>query len=146
MEKVIARIAVIPGDGVGKEVVAASREVLDALVATSSDFAVEWTEFCWGSDYHTSTGRMMPEDGVEQLRSFDAILFGAVGWPTLPDHVTLWGLRLAICQGLDQWANVRPVRRLPRVPIPLSSERGEFDFVIVRENSEGEYSGFGGRN
>jgi len=146
MEKVSARVAVVPGDGVGKEVVAASREVLDALLATSDTLAIDWTELDWGTDYYSATGRMMPEDGLEVLREHDAILFGAVGWPTVPDHITLWGLRLAICQGLDQWANVRPVHRLPRVPIPLEEGRGDFDFVIVRENSEGEYSGFGGRN
>ena len=142
------RIAAIPADGVGKEVVAAGREVLDAL-ADGSDgaFAFEWTEFDWGSDYYARTGRMMAEDGLEQLRTFDAIYFGAVGWPSVPDHISLWGLRLAICQGFDQWANVRPVHFLPGVTSPLrKADRTELDWVVVRENSEGEYSGLGGRN
>jgi tartrate dehydrogenase/decarboxylase / D-malate dehydrogenase len=141
------RIAVIPGDGVGKEVVAAGREVLDAVAAQSGgSFSFEWTEFPWGSAYFADTGRMMPQDGLEQLRGYDAIYFGAVGWRTVPDHVSLWGLRLAICQGLDQWANIRPVRFLPGVPTPLRSAEGAgLDWLVVRENSEGEYAGLGGR-
>ncbi len=142
------RIAAIPADGVGKEVVAAGREVLDAL-ADGSDgaFAFEWADFDWGCDYYARTGRMMAEDGLEQLRTFDAIYFGAVGWPGVPDHISLWGLRLAICQGFDQWANVRPVHFLPGVTSPLrKADRTELDWVVVRENSEGEYSGLGGRN
>ena len=142
------RIAAIPADGVGKEGVAAGREVLDAL-ADGSDgaFAFEWADFDWGCDYYARTGRMMAEDGLEQLRTFDAIYFGAVGWPGVPDHISLWGLRLAICQGFDQWANVRPVHFLPGVTSPLrKADRTELDWVVVRENSEGEYSGLGGRN
>ena len=93
------------------------------------------------------TGRMMDEDGLERLRSFDAVYFGAVGWPGVPDHVSLWGLRLAICQGFDQWANVRPVRFLPGVRSPLrDAEERNLDWVVVRENSEGEHAGLGGRN
>jgi tartrate dehydrogenase/decarboxylase / D-malate dehydrogenase len=142
------RIAVIPGDGVGGEVTAAGREVLDALAAGSGGaFAIDWTEFDWGSDYYARNGRMMPADGLDILSDFDAIYFGAVGWPDLPDHVTLWGLRLAICQGFDQWANVRPVRFLPGIRSPLrAADDTPLDWVVVRENSEGEYSGFGGRN
>jgi tartrate dehydrogenase/decarboxylase / D-malate dehydrogenase len=138
------RIAVIPGDGIGQEVVAAGREVLDAVTA-GSDVAFEWQEFGWGSSYYERTGTMMPAEGVDQLRAFDAIYFGAVGWPSVPDHVTLWGLRLAICQGLDQWANIRPVRFLAGVPSPLRVAGPELDWVVVRENSEGEYAGLGGR-
>jgi tartrate dehydrogenase/decarboxylase / D-malate dehydrogenase len=142
------RIAAIPGDGVGQEVIAAGREVLDALAAGSAGaFGFDWQEFGWGCEYYTRTNRMMPADGLEVLAGFDAIYFGAVGWPGVPDHVSLWGLRLAICQGFDQWANVRPVRFLPGVPSPLRQAYDtELDWVVVRENSEGEYAGMGGRN
>jgi len=141
------RIAAIPADGVGKEVVAAGREVLDALAAAGGGFAFDWQEFGWGCEYYTRTGRMMAEDGLEVLKDFDAIYFGAVGWPGVPDHVSLWGLRLAVCQNFDQWANVRPVRFLPGVRSPLRKADGtDLDWVVVRENSEGEYAGFGGRN
>ncbi|MFY9650207.1 isocitrate/isopropylmalate family dehydrogenase, partial [Trebonia sp.] len=114
------RIAAIPADGVGQEVVAAGRQVLDALAAGSGGaFAFDWREFEWGCGYYGRTGRMMASDGLEILKDFDAIYFGAVGWPGVPDHVSLWGLRLAICQNFDQWANVRPVRFLPGVRSPL---------------------------
>ncbi len=142
------RIAAIPADGVGKEVVAAGREVLDALATRSAGaFECDWHEFGWGCEHYARTGRMMAADGLEVLRAFDAIYFGAVGWPGVPDHVSLWGLRLAICQGFDQWANVRPVRFLPGVRSPLrQADDAELDWVVVRENSEGEYAGAGGRN
>lgn len=141
------RIAAIPADGVGIEVVEATKQVLAALQERHPTFELEWHDFDWGSDYFAEHGRMMPEDGLDQLRDMDAILFGAVGWPTIPDHVSLWGLRLAICQGFDQWANIRPVTFHPGVPSPVAgaAER-DLDWVVVRENSEGEYSGFGGRN
>ena len=142
------RIAAIPADGVGREVVAAGRTVLDALAAGSGGaFAFDWQEFGWGCEYFARTGRMMAEDGLTVLREFDAIYFGAVGWPGVPDHISLWGLRLAICQNFDQWANVRPVRFLPGVRSPLrKADDTELDWVVVRENSEGEYAGLGGRN
>jgi tartrate dehydrogenase/decarboxylase/D-malate dehydrogenase len=106
------RVAAIPADGVGREVVAAGREVLDALAAGSGGaFAFDWQEFGWGCEYYARTGRMMAEDGLTVLREFDAIYFGAVGWPGVPDHISLWGLRLAICQNFDQWANIRPATR-----------------------------------
>jgi tartrate dehydrogenase/decarboxylase / D-malate dehydrogenase len=142
------KIAAIPADGVGQEVVAAGREVLDALAASSGGgFGFDWHEFGWGCAYYARTGRMMAEDGLETLKDFDAIYFGAVGWPSVPDHVSLWGLRLAICQNFDQWANVRPVRFLPGVRSPLrKADDTELDWVVVRENSEGEYVGSGGRN
>jgi tartrate dehydrogenase/decarboxylase/D-malate dehydrogenase len=142
------RIAAIPADGVGIEVVAAGRVVLDALAGASHGaFAFDWTEFPWGCGYYEKTGRMMDEDGLDTLRDFDAIYFGAVGWPTVPDHVSLWGLRLRICQNFDQWANVRPVHFHPGVVSPLrKADHTELDWVVVRENSEGEYAGFGGRN
>src|ERR1035438_9607194 len=135
------RIAVIPGDGIGKEVIPAGVRVLRAL---GLDLQID--EFPWGSDYYRETGKMMPEDGLEILRAYDAIYFGAVGDPKIPDDVTLWGLRLKICQGFDQYANVRPTKILPQITSPLRNVGiGDLDWVIVRENSEGEYAGCGGR-
>jgi tartrate dehydrogenase/decarboxylase/D-malate dehydrogenase len=140
------RIAAIPGDGIGQEVIPAGLEVLRALEARDGGFRLEVESFPWGSDHYRKHGVLMPPDGPETLRRFDAIYFGAVGDPEIPDHVTLWGLRLPICQGLDQYANVRPARLLPGIKGPLAG-RGpdEIDWVIVRENSEGEYAGTGGR-
>jgi len=139
-------IAAIPGDGIGVEVIAAGVEVLKALAARDGGFGFRFDHFDWGSDYYKRTGLMMPEDGREQIRNHDAIFFGAVGAPDVPDHVTLWGLRLAICQPFDQYANVRPTRVLPGITSPLRAVSGpELDWVIVRENSEGEYAGVGGR-
>ena len=126
--------------------VSATLEVLEALAARDGGFRLEVEGFDWGSARHRETGALMPEDGAERLRAFDAILFGAVGAPDVPDHVSLWGLRLAICQPLDQYANLRPIRVLPGVRSPLRAVEGpEIDWVIVRENSEGEYAGQGGR-
>jgi tartrate dehydrogenase/decarboxylase / D-malate dehydrogenase len=140
------KIASIPGDGIGKEVIPAGLEVLRALEAREHTFQLHIENFPWGTDYFHETGLMMPEDGLEVLKHFDAIYFGAVGHPTVPDHLTLWGLRLKICQGFDQYANVRPTRVLPGLVSPLRHvNNGELDWVIVRENSEGEYSGHGGR-
>lgn len=140
------RIAAIPGDGIGKEVVGAGCRVLEALAGVEPDLAFSIKPFDWGSDHYLAHGRMMPEDGVEQLRPFDAILFGSAGDPRVPDHISLWGLRLAICQGMDQYANVRPSRLLPGIEGPLEGVgHKDLDWVIVRENSEGEYSGAGGR-
>jgi tartrate dehydrogenase/decarboxylase/D-malate dehydrogenase len=122
--------------------------VLDRLEHQSNgQLRFDYETFPWGSQYYLETGRMMDEDGLEQLAGSDAIYFGAVGWPGVPDHVSLWGLRLAICQGFDQYACVRPVRLLPGVPSPLRDATPEtIDWVVVRENSEGEYAGLGGRN
>jgi tartrate dehydrogenase/decarboxylase/D-malate dehydrogenase len=140
------RIAVIPGDGIGREVIAAGMEVLGALAARDPDLELACETFDWGSDHYRRHGVMMPGDGLARLRNFDAIYFGAVGDPEIADHVTLWGLRLAICQGLDQYANLRPARLLPGVAGPLAGVGAErLDWVIVRENTEGEYSGAGGR-
>jgi len=140
------RIATVPGDGIGKEVVPAGREVLEALAATSNGFRFEFENFDWGGDYHRQHGVMMPENGLDALRSKDAILFGSAGDPDIPDHITLWGLRLKICQGFDQYANVRPTRILPGIDGPLKRcGPDDLNWVIVRENSEGEYSGVGGR-
>jgi tartrate dehydrogenase/decarboxylase/D-malate dehydrogenase len=140
------RLAVIPGDGIGSEVVDAGLSVLDALCAPESGPRVEIEAFPWGSAYFEQHGSMLPSDGLRRLADFDAIYFGATGWPTVPDHVSLWGLRLAIVQGFDQCVNLRPVRLLPGVRSPLANQDAEaIDFVVIRENSEGEYSGAGGR-
>jgi tartrate dehydrogenase/decarboxylase / D-malate dehydrogenase len=140
------KIALVPGDGIGKEVVPAGRQVLEALAAADSDFRFEFEHFDWGGDYYRAHGVMMPANGLEALKSKDAILFGSAGDPHIPDHITLWGLRLKICQGLDQYANVRPTRILPGIDAPLKRCRAEdLNWVIVRENTEGEYSGAGGR-
>ena len=140
------KIACIPGDGIGKEVVPAGQTVLEALAASQSKFTFDFTSFDWGGDYFRKHGMMMPEDGLDSLRSMDAILFGSAGDPHIPDHVTLWGLRLKICQGFDQYANVRPTRILPGIDGPLKRcNPQDLDWVIVRENSEGEYAGVGGR-
>ena len=140
------RIALIPGDGIGKEVVPAGREVLEALAACRPHLDFEFEHFEWGGDYYRRHGVMMPVDGLDALRNKDAILFGSAGDPAIADHITLWGLRLKICQGLDQYANVRPTRILPGIDPPLKSCKPEdLNWVIVRENSEGEYSGVGGR-
>ncbi|MDX5381478.1 MAG: tartrate dehydrogenase [Rhodobacterales bacterium] len=140
------RIAAIPADGIGPEVIAAGLQALEALERRDGGFRLDVTSFDWGSDRYRKTGAMMPEDGTEQLKAFDAIFFGAVGAPDVPDHITLWGLRLPICQGFDQYANVRPTRILPGIRSPLADVGpGDLDWVIVRENSEGEYSGIGGR-
>ena len=141
------RIAAIPGDGIGREVIAAGIEVLNALASREGGFKLDFGEFDWGSEYYRRNGVMMPADGLSRLKSYDAIFFGAVGAPDVPDHVTLWGLRLAICQPFDQYANVRPTRILPGIVSPLRNvSASDLDWVIVRENSEGEYSGQGGRS
>ncbi len=140
------RIATIPGDGIGKEVVPAGRHVLEALAAADGSFRFEFENFDWGGDYYRAHGMMMPEDGLNPLRDKDAILFGSAGDPHIPDHITLWGLRLKICQGFDQYANVRPTRILPGIDAPLKRcAMEDLNWVIVRENSEGEYAGVGGR-
>jgi len=140
------RIAAIPGDGIGTEVVSAGVEVLHALAKREGNFQFKVDHFDWGGEYYKKHGRMMPENGRSLIRNHDAILFGSAGHPDIPDHITLWGLRLAICQSFDQYANVRPTRVLPGITSPLRSvKQKELDWVIVRENSEGEYAGVGGR-
>ena len=140
-------IAAIPADGVGKEVIAAGRKVLDFVAEQSGAVRVPVGRFHWGSEYYARTGRMMAEDGLETLKDYDAIYFGAVGWANVPDHISLWGLRLNITQNFDQWANIRPVKFHPGVQSPLrKADDTELDWVVVRENSEGEYAGLGGRN
>ncbi len=140
------KIAAIPGDGIGQEVIPAGVEVLEALQRKSGGFQLHIETFPWGSEFYQQTGSYIPLGGLGALRNFQAIYFGSVGHPTVPDHISLWGLRLAICQGFDQYANVRPTRVLPGITSPLRGvEPDSFDWVIIRENSEGEYSGHGGR-
>jgi tartrate dehydrogenase/decarboxylase / D-malate dehydrogenase len=140
------KIAAIPGDGIGKEVIPAGQQVLEALANSSSGFKFDVESFPWGGDYYREHGIMMPADGLDALRDKDAILFGSAGDPDIADHITLWGLRLKICQGFDQYANVRPTRILPGIDAPLKRcTPQDLNWVIVRENSEGEYSGVGGR-
>jgi tartrate dehydrogenase/decarboxylase / D-malate dehydrogenase len=139
------KIAVIEGDGIGREVVPEGVRVLEA-VAHRFDLSFSWQNFDWSCERYAKTGRMMPEDGLEQLRPFDAIYLGAIGYPGVPDHVSLWGLLIPIRRGFKQYVNLRPVRLLEGITSPLSGRKpGEIDFVIVRENSEGEYSEVGGR-
>ncbi|WP_343548574.1 tartrate dehydrogenase [Ralstonia sp.] len=140
----VHKIAAIPADGIGTEVIAAGLEVLEALSKRDGGFKLDVELFPWSSEYYLKHGHYIPEGGLEKLKTFDAIFFGAVGSQDVPDHVSLWGLRLPIAQGFDQYANVRPARLLPGVKSPL--KKGEdIDWVIVRENSEGEYAGHGGR-
>tara|TARA_Y100001954_G_C15725299_1_gene560415 strand:+ start:30 stop:1154 length:1125 start_codon:yes stop_codon:yes gene_type:complete len=139
-------IASIPADGIGPEVISAGIEVVQAVCERTPELALNFTHFDWGSDYYKTHGAMMPADGLDTLKGFDAIFFGAVGAPDVPDHITLWGLRLPICQGFDQYANVRPTKIIKGIDSPLrKAGPGDLDWVIVRENSEGEYSGNGGR-
>ena len=139
------RIAVIPGDGIGREVVPEGIRVLEAAGARFG-ISFAWDELPWSCEHYKKTGRMMPEDGLERIRHHDAIFLGAVGFPGVPDHVSLWGLLIRIRRGFEQYANVRPVRLMRGVPSPLRGrEAGDIDFVVVRENTEGEYSSVGGR-
>ncbi|CAA0138387.1 D-malate dehydrogenase [decarboxylating] [Mycolicibacterium vanbaalenii] len=137
------KIAVIPGDGIGGEVTASARAVLDA-VAARHEIDLRYTEFDWSCERYVEVGSMMPDDGLETLGRFDAILLGAVGWPGVPDHVSLWGLLIPIRRAFRQYVNLRPIRLFPGVTGPLRSN-ADIDFVVVRENVEGEYSEIGGR-
>ncbi|MBK1785789.1 tartrate dehydrogenase [Prauserella cavernicola] len=140
------RIASIPGDGIGVDVQIEARKVLDAA-AKRFGFGLEWTEFDWSCERYTKTGTMMPEDGIEQLRAFDSILLGAVGFPGVPDHVSLWGLLIPVRRAFQQYVNLRPVRLLPGTTSALAGRSAEeLEMIIVRENSEGEYSTLGGRH
>ena len=139
-------IACIPGDGIGMEVCTAARAVLDRA-ASLRGFELAWTEFDWSCQRYVDTGAMMPADGLDQLRQHDAVFLGAVGFPGVPDHVSLWGLLIPIRRSFHQYVNLRPVRLLPGVPSPLAGRGPEdVDMVVVRENSEGEYSQIGGRH
>jgi len=140
------KIATIAGDGIGTEVVPEGIRVLEAA---GRKFGVEfaWDELPWSCDYYLKHGRMMPADGLDQIRHHDAIFLGAVGFPTVPDHVSLWGLLIALRRGFQQYANIRPIRLMPGIESPLRGrEPGDIDFVVVRENNEGEYSALGGRS
>ena len=141
-------LAIMPGDGIGPEVIRASRTVLETLAQSDGGIKFDFREFDWGSERYLSTGKMMPDDGIQQLEKggFDAILLGPVGDPRIPDHITLWGLLLAIRQAFDQYVNLRPMRLLEGVDTPLKNRTvQDLDMVCFRENSEGEYSGAGGR-
>ncbi|KAM6537865.1 hypothetical protein FALCPG4_003765 [Fusarium falciforme] len=140
-------IASIPADGIGPEVIEAGIEALNALADALQTFELNFTHYDWSSDTYKKTGKYIPDGGLEQLKKHDAILFGAVGAPDVPDHISLWGLRLAICQPFQQYANVRPTRVLKGTQSPLRNcKTGDLDWVIIRENSEGEYAGQGGRS
>jgi tartrate dehydrogenase/decarboxylase/D-malate dehydrogenase len=139
------RIAVIPGDGIGKEVVPEGIRVLEAA-GRRFEISFKWDELPWNCETYTRTGRMMPEDGIEKLRRYDAIFLGAVGFPGVPDHVSLWGMLIPIRRLMRQYVNLRPVRMLKGMVSPLKDrEPADIDFIIVRENNEGEYSQIGGR-
>jgi tartrate dehydrogenase/decarboxylase / D-malate dehydrogenase len=141
------RIAVIPGDGIGGEVTPVGVKVLQAAGRRFDAYSLDLEWFDWGCGYYLEHGRMMPADGLDILRHFDAIYFGACGFPTVPDHVSLRGLRLPICQGFDQYVCLRPARLLPGVPSPLARVTpGALDLIVVRENTEGLYAGVGGRS
>ncbi|OMP87535.1 putative tartrate dehydrogenase/decarboxylase ttuC [Diplodia seriata] len=141
------KIASIPADGIGPEVVDAGIEVLNALANTLGTFKLDFTHFDWSSETYKKTGKYIPDGGLDKLKKHDAILFGAVGAPDVPDHISLWGLRLAICQPFQQYANVRPTKVFRGTSSPLRAcAAGDLDWVIVRENSEGEYAGQGGRS
>src|SRR6204780_5807830 len=138
-------IAVIAGDGIGREVVPESIRVVEGA-ASRFGFSFKWREFDWSCERFAKTGRMMPEDGLDQLRTRDGIFLGAVGFPGVPDHVSLWGLLIPIRREFRQYANVRPVRLIEGVASPLRDRKpGDIDICIVRENNEGEYSSVGGR-
>jgi tartrate dehydrogenase/decarboxylase/D-malate dehydrogenase len=140
------RIASIPGDGVGREVVPAGLRVLEAVARKDGTFVLDVEQFPWGSEYYRRNGRMMPEEGLMTLRKFNAVYLGAVGWPGVPDHVTLWGLLLPIRQQFNLYVNVRPVKLLAGVRSPLCDKGpGDIDMLCIRENTEGEYAGAGGR-
>jgi tartrate dehydrogenase/decarboxylase/D-malate dehydrogenase len=139
------RIAVIAGDGIGKEVVPEGQRVLEAA-GRKFGFSLAWDEKPWSCEYYAKHGEMMPKDGLDQIRHHDSVFLGAVGFPGVPDHVSLWGLLIPIRRGFHQYVNLRPVRLMPGVPSPLAGRKpGDIDFWVVRENSEGEYSSIGGR-
>jgi len=139
------KIAVIPGDGIGKEVVPEGIRVMDA-VGTKFGIRFQWDHFDWSCETYAKTGRMMPEDGIQQISGHDAIFLGAVGFPGVPDHVSLWGLLIPIRRDFRQYVNLRPVRLFDGVPCPLAGRKpGDIDYYVVRENNEGEYSNSGGR-
>ncbi|MGQ9556134.1 MAG: tartrate dehydrogenase [Anaerolineae bacterium] len=139
-------IAVIAGDGIGREVIPVGMDVLDAATEMTGGSRLQWQRFDWGCGYYLQHGRIMPEGGLSTLAQFEAIYLGAIGYPGVPDHISLWGLLLPIRQTFDQYVNLRPVRLLPGIPGPLRDrDERDIDFICIRENTEGEYSGAGGR-
>ena len=139
------KIAAVPGDGIGKETVPQGLRVLEAA-ATRFGFSLQTTQYDWSCERFVNEGAMMPDDGLDQLREHDSVFLGAVGWPTVPDHVSLWGLLIPIRRGFDQYANVRPCKLMPGARTPLAGRtEADIDFYVVRENTEGEYSSLGGR-
>ena len=140
------RIAAIPGDGIGKEVLPEGIRVMEAA-GKKFGITFQWDHFPWSCEYYKETGHMMPADGLKQIGSHDAIFLGAVGYPGVPDHVSLWGLLIPIRREFDQYASVRPVKLMPGIKSPLAGRKiGDIDFIVVRENTEGEYSSVGGRS
>ncbi|RNF40205.1 tartrate dehydrogenase [Planococcus salinus] len=138
----VYKIALIPGDGVGPEVIDEGVKVLEKIAEMDGGFRFEFTRFPWGCEFYSETGKMMDEDGMEQLSEFDAIYLGAVGFPGVPDHISLWDLLLKIRKGFDQYINLRPIKLLNGAPCPLT-EKPDIDMLVIRENSEGEYAGAG---
>ncbi len=144
MTKQVHKVAVIPGDGIGPEVIAEGVKVLNAVAELDGSFSFDFTHFPWGCEYYLKHGRMMAEDGIERLSKFDAIYLGAAGYPGVPDHISLWELLLVIRKSFDQYINLRPVKLLKGAPCPLKdAKREDIDMIFVRENSEGEYAGSG---
>src|SRR5260370_19298138 len=139
-------LAAIPGDGIGPEVMRSAQAVLKALAEVHGGFSLQFTEYHWNCQYYLDHGQMMPDNGLDQLRPYDAIFLGAVGFPTVPDHVSLWGLLIPIRRTFEQYVCLRPIKLLPGVKSPLAlRENAVIDYVVVRENNEGEYSQVGGR-
>lgn len=139
-------IALIPGDGIGVDVIRQSQKVLDTVCVADGGLRLEYHTFDWNCEHYLKTGKMMPENGLEQLKDFDSILLGAVGYPGVPDHVSLWGLLLPIRRSFQQYINLRPVKLLKGIQSPLAGKtREDLDFLVIRENNEGEYSNIGGR-
>lgn len=140
----VYQIAVLPGDGIGPDVTAQALRVLEVIRGLDADFDIRFTEFNWNSEYYLTNGTMMPEDGLEQLTAFDAILFGAIGDARVADEISIWQLIMPIRKNFRQYVNMRPIKRLSGIDSPLKNE-SPVDFVVFRENAEGEYSNIGGR-
>ena len=138
------KIAVLPGDGIGPDVTREAIKVLEAIKQADASFDIDFRQFEWGSEYYLAHGHIMPEDGLDQLKNFDAILFGAVGDKRVPDEVTIWELIMPIRKNFQQYVNMRPIKRLSGIESPLKNEQ-PIDFMVFRENAEGEYSNIGGR-
>lgn len=139
-------IALIPGDGIGVDVIREGKKVLDTLCQLDEDLSIQYSQFDWSCEYYLKHGKMMPEDGLDKLKDFDSIYLGAVGYPGVPDHISLWGLLLPIRRQFQQYINIRPVKLLNGIRSPLADKgRNDIDFTVIRENNEGEYSNIGGR-